>query len=277
MSKDAGKDNAPTHPHLTAEFFVWLWYAADRDGGNFNLDGLGVVDMWVEDRLSFRVPDEDKARAVLTGDDTASSAEARAALASGKIVRDLQLHLRHEEREYSVTLRGVHLDLAGLKFPAHSAEGEDGLLYERMFLYENAYAIVTGLYRMFARERTDLSWHSHTLPQIRAWVQQGEAAIPDAPDIDGIERSEAPAPRGPRPLTQRRPAAEAPSGPSAETNVTDANLDDTNAEGPDGAPDDAAAWAPTEADDAGEGEAEGEDELDELDELHDEDEDESAP
>jgi hypothetical protein len=149
-----------------------------------------------------------------------------------------------------------------------------------MFLYENAYAIVTGLYRMFARERTDLSWQSHTLPQIRAWVQQGEAAIPDAPDIDGIERSEAPAPRGPRPLTQRRPAAEAPSGPSAETNVTDANLDDTNAEGPDGAPDDAAAWAPTEADDAGEGEAVGDDEfdeLDELDELHDEDEDESAP
>ena len=210
MSKDAGKDNAPTHPHLTAEFFVWLWYAADRDSGTFNLDDLGVVDMWIEDRLSFRVPDEDKARAVLTGDDTASSAEARAALASGKVVRDLQLHLRHEEREYSVTLRGVHLDLAGLKFPAHSAEGEDGLLYERMFLYENAYAIVRGLYRQFARERTDLSWHSETLPQIRAWVQRGEAALPEEVDPDGIE---APA-RGPRPLTQRRPAADA--GEAAE-------------------------------------------------------------
>lgn len=268
MSKDAGKDNAPTHPHLTAEFFVWLWYAADRDGGNFNLDGLGMVDMWVEDRLSFRVPDEDKARAVLTGDDTASSAEARAALASGKIVRDLQLHLRHEEREYSVTLRGVHLDLAGLKFPAHSAEGEDGLLYERMFLYENAYAIVSGLYRMFARERTDLAWHSHTLPQIRAWVQRGESAIPEAPDIDGIERSSAPAPRGPRPLTQRRPGPEGAPEASAPDGEGEAESDAAGDPALDEAPE---AWGdPAREDEQGD-DAPGEDDRDDRDEDNEDD------
>jgi hypothetical protein len=184
--KDEPKEGQAAHPHLTAEFFVWLWFAADREGGTFNLDGIGVVDMWIEDRLSFRVVDEDKARVALSGEDTASSAEARAALASGKVVRDLQLHLRREEREYSVTLRGVHLDLCGLKLPAHASEGEDGLLYERMFLYEEAYAIVSALYRTFARERTSAAWHAETLPQIRAWVQRGEDALtpeedPDAP------------------------------------------------------------------------------------------------
>ena len=105
-------DNAAALPHLTAEFFVWLWFASEREGGTMDVgEGVGLIDFWVDERLSFRSPDEDKPRAVLTGENTSTSAEARAALASGKVVRDLQLHLRREEREYSVTLRGAHLDV----------------------------------------------------------------------------------------------------------------------------------------------------------------------
>ena len=78
----------------------------------------------------------------------------------------------------------MHLDLCGLKLPAHASEGEDGLLYERMFLYEEAYAIVSALYRTFARERTSAAWHAETLPQIRAWVQRGEDALPPEEDPD---------------------------------------------------------------------------------------------
>ena len=77
-----GENSAPALPHLTAEFFVWLWYASERDGGSMNLGAAGMCDVWVEERLSFRIPDEDKARAVLTGENTSSAPEARAALAS---------------------------------------------------------------------------------------------------------------------------------------------------------------------------------------------------
>jgi hypothetical protein len=162
---------APALPHLTIEFFVWLWYASDREGGTFQLgSGVGVADCWVDERLSFRLVDEDKARAVLTGEDTSSSAEAKAALASGKVVRDLQLHLRREEREYTVTLRGPHLDLAGLKLPPHEPSGEEELLYERMFLYEDIWATIGALYRRFAMERTSKAWHSTILPAMRAWA-----------------------------------------------------------------------------------------------------------
>ncbi len=185
MSKEPA---ANANPHLTAEFFVWLWYAADREGGTFDLgDPIGLVDMWVENRLSFRVPDEDKARAVLTGDDTAASPEARAALASGKVVRDLQLHLRREEREYSVTLRGANLDLAGLKLPPHATDGEAELLYERMFLYEDAWEVIGALYRMFARERTSDYWYQSLVPAIRAWAAGAPAGPSVRPKKEGEE------------------------------------------------------------------------------------------
>lgn len=171
----SGENSAPALPHLTAEFFVWLWYASERDGGTMNLGAAGVCDVWVEERLSFRIPDEDKARAVLTGENTSSAPEARAALASGKVVRDVQVHLRREEREYTVTLRGVNLDLAGVKYPGHSSEGEDELLYERMYLYEDLWFILQQLYQRFASERAAESWYTVTLPAIRRWVGGGDA------------------------------------------------------------------------------------------------------
>lgn len=171
----SAESSAPALPHLTAEFFVWLWYASERDGGTMNLGAAGVCDVWVEERLSFRIPNEDKARAVLTGENTSSAPEARAALASGKVVRDVQIHLRREEREYTVTLRGVNLDLAGVKFPSHSADGEDALLYERMYLYEDLWFSIQQLYQRFASERAAESWYTVTLPAIRRWVGGGDA------------------------------------------------------------------------------------------------------
>lgn len=158
-------------PHLSAEFFVWLWFTTEKEGGTLHLgDDPGTIDVWVDERLSFRAPDEDKVRAVMTGENTAVAPEARAALLSGKVVRDLQLHLRREEREYTVTLRGVHLDLSGAKLPAHAADGAEALVLERMFLYEELWFLVGALYRRFAEERTATNWRGETLPAIRAWA-----------------------------------------------------------------------------------------------------------
>lgn len=172
---DAG---TPTPVHLVTEFFVWLWYISERDGGQTALDGgsdgpAERVDVWVDERLSFRNPDDDKPRAVLTGENTATALEARAALAGGKVVRDLQVHVRREEREYTVTLRGPHLDLVGLKLPAGLAPTSDGgaeVFYERMYLYDDLWYVLSALYRRFARERTSPAWRTETLPGIRAWV-----------------------------------------------------------------------------------------------------------
>jgi len=165
----------PALPHLSTEFYIWLWYASERDGGTMKLsEEIGIVDVWIEQRLSFSGLSEQKSRAVVTGENTASSLEARAALATGKVVQELQLHLRREEREYTVTLKGINLDVSGAKLPPHAGEGEDGLLYERMYLYEDLWFIITGLYRRFAAERTASSW-TQTLEEIRAWVSGAEA------------------------------------------------------------------------------------------------------
>ena len=163
-------------PHLGPEFLSWLWYAVEREVGTIDLGGeLGRVDVWVDDRIAFRSREEDKPRTVLTGESPAHSLEARAALAGGKLVRELRLGLRRQEREYLVTLSGPSLQLKAAKLPPPGEGGSDALLYDRMFFYEELHFLVRSLLLKFARERCSDDWFSNTLPSIQSWVEGGEA------------------------------------------------------------------------------------------------------
>lgn len=176
-------EERPALPHLTSEFLVWLWYASERDQGRLELGGdEGSVDFWVDQRLAFRTPDEDKPKAVLTGDNPSATLEARAALAGGKIVQDLRLGLRRQGREYSLSIKGVHLDVAAAKLPTECKGGEDEVLYERMFLYEDLWFAVRALYRQFARERASADWASLHLPAMRGWAQGTGSAETEYPE-----------------------------------------------------------------------------------------------
>jgi hypothetical protein len=175
-------------PHLASEFFAWIWYTSEQKRGTLELgEGAGAVDFWVGSRISFRAVDEDKARAVVTGESPSTTLEARAALAGGKVVNDLRLVLRREEREYEVTLRGPYLDLHNVRLPAQvktaagaaEKENSDEILYERMYLYDELWFLLGALYARFAEERTGADWRTDTLPSLRAWVgrvRDGEGA-----------------------------------------------------------------------------------------------------
>lgn len=163
-------DAAPVLPHLTAEFLTWLWFASERDQGSFPLPEGGHFDAWVDDRLSFRTAEDDRPRAVLTGENPSGSLEARAALAGGKLVRDLRLGVRREDREYSLTLRGGTLDLQGAKLPGMFKGTEDEALFDRMFLLEELRWLVRVLFQCFAAERTGLIWEDEVLPRMQRWV-----------------------------------------------------------------------------------------------------------
>ena len=56
-------------------------------------------------------------RATVTGENAPQSPEARAALASGKVINDIQIQLKQTERAYSLSLKGEGMDISGLKLP----------------------------------------------------------------------------------------------------------------------------------------------------------------
>lgn len=161
----------PIPPHVASEFLVWLWWASEQDGAQFTLpDPVGAISCWVDDRLSFRRPDDTKVSAVLTGERPSDSLEARAALAGGKVVQELRVVVRRDDREFHATLRSPGLDLGGLKLPDILSEGEDERIYDRMFLYGEFMLVLSGLLQRFAEVRTGPTWAGEVMPALRQWL-----------------------------------------------------------------------------------------------------------
>ena len=172
-------DGGMIPPHLSSEFFIWLWYSSEEGSGSILFGEEGSeesIQYWIEDKISFRNPDAHKMRAVVLGENASNSLEARAALASGKVVNELQLHLRYDERDYSLRLSGPLLDMSAVKFPPHGVDEDDALLFERMYHYEELWQCLSHLYRHFAALRSGSAWPESILPGIRAWVGVSDSA-----------------------------------------------------------------------------------------------------
>lgn len=161
----------PVPPHLAGEFYLWLWWASEQRQARFDLPApVGTVHVWVDDRLAFRRPDETKVTAVLTGENPAASLEARAALAGGKVLQELRIGLRRDDREFVATLKGPGVFLGGLKVPGVLSEAAEEAVIDRMFLVEEVMLVVDGLLREFSAARASARWGIEVLPALRSWL-----------------------------------------------------------------------------------------------------------
>jgi hypothetical protein len=167
----AAAEALPVPPHLTSEFYAWLWWSSEAREGVFDLGGeAGRVEVWLDDRLAFRNPNDNKVSALMTGENPSQTLEARAALAGGKVLQDLRIGLRRDDREFSVTLKGAVIDLQRAKLPqAVEGSGEESL-YDRIFLYEELSFVLGALFRAFSDVRASDAWQDEVLPSIRQWV-----------------------------------------------------------------------------------------------------------
>lgn len=167
MSNEA----TPTPPHMAAELYLWLWWASEQQQARFDLpQPVGPVHVWVDSRLAFRRPDDTKVTATMTGENPATSLESRAALAGGKVLQELRVGIRRDDREFNVTLKGPGVFLGGLKVPQVLSEAAEEAVVDRMFLIEEAQLVVDGLIRAFATIRASDRWRTEVMPGIRAWL-----------------------------------------------------------------------------------------------------------
>lgn len=173
----AQDDVTPVVPHLAPEFYTWLWYRSDQQGGSFDLDGdVGRIELWVDDRLAFRVPGDKKVSAVLTGDNPAESLEAKAALYGGKVLHEVRLRIKRDDRDFAVNLKGPEMHLTRVSLPQTLQDTEEEAIYDRLFLYDELVFIIEGLFKAFTAERLGSAWAEETVPAMRAWVEGSAGA-----------------------------------------------------------------------------------------------------
>jgi len=162
----------PIPGHLASEFFVWLWWQAEERANEFSLGGdVGTIAIWVDERLSFRGQQETKATAVLTGENPSTTLEARAALAGGKVVQDIRVGMRRDDREFHVTLKSPGLDLSQVKFTQTLGDALEEAVYDRMSLYDELVHMLGAIFKEFCAIRVSAAWGSEVLPALRAWLE----------------------------------------------------------------------------------------------------------
>ena len=161
----------PILPHIASEFYAWLWWASENQGAVFELaEPAGQIEVWIDERLAFRNPDDTRVLAVMTGENPSATLEARAALAGGKVLQDLRIGVRRDDREFFVTLKGPAMHLQGLKLPAVVEQGGEEVIFERMHLYEELTLIVSALFRAWNQIRVSPAWGAEVLPALHEWI-----------------------------------------------------------------------------------------------------------
>ncbi|TVQ90932.1 MAG: hypothetical protein EA397_10565 [Deltaproteobacteria bacterium] len=162
----------PTPTTLGSEFYLWLWWRSEEEAGRFDVGESGErIELFVDDRLAFRIPGETKVTAVLTGDNASESVEAKAALFGGKILQELRVRLRRDDRDFVVTLKGPEVHLTRVKLPQVLGDNEFEAILDRMSSYDELVWLVGELFTAFGRERASDAWTQDIEPRLRAWVE----------------------------------------------------------------------------------------------------------
>lgn len=118
--------------------------------------------LWLDNKLVLRDLDdvETPGTTTMVGAAPSASPEARMTMNSGKRPVEARLGLRRGEHEWFFTLRvgPGGLDLNGMKLPIEVKEGQEEMIYERMFLLDILTSAVRGLFCQFFEVRTSDDW-----------------------------------------------------------------------------------------------------------------------
>ena len=169
-SFDVHPGDHPASFFLGKEFLLWLWWMSEKSYGAVEVDAIGPVEFWIDDRIQFRTEGDQPQISDLKGGQPSATQEARSAIQAGKIVESARIGMRVGEREYVLALKGETLELAGLKLPTEVQDGLDERIYERMFLLDEVQGILDALFYRFVDLRLDPEWQRQTLEPMKEWV-----------------------------------------------------------------------------------------------------------
>ena len=163
-------------PWLAGEFLLWLWYRSERDFSTFDLGDKGQVDLWIDDRLVFLTPDEQKVTSTFRGGAPSTLPEAKLSILSGKRIVEATVGMRRGEHEWRFMVRatGGELLLSGVKIPAVVKQGGEEMVYERMYLLDAVEDTLGTLFARFFDVRTSSRWREDEWPALNRWLLGGE-------------------------------------------------------------------------------------------------------
>ena len=147
-------------------------------GGSVDLPGKGDVLVVFEKHMLLEYGEGDSnEKLICTGLQTELQ-EARTGLRMGKKLEQARIQLVLGEYEFNFTMAAALMEFRNVKLPKTAgteSSGQDnpeeteGMVLERIFLFEQLVGIVNDLFRLFLERRTSSLWLDE-VAQVRKWV-----------------------------------------------------------------------------------------------------------
>ena len=163
---------------LGQEFLTWLWWKSEERGGSVEIPEFGDITVVFEKHMLLEYGEgEYSEKLVCTGLQTELK-EARTGLLMGKKLEQARIQIVKDTYEWNFTLGAGLFEFRNVRLPKTAAteqgagnreEETEGMILERVFLFEELVRIVNDLFRLFLKVRITSGW-SAELQTIRGWV-----------------------------------------------------------------------------------------------------------
>ena len=163
---------------LGQEFLTWLWWKSEERGGSVEIPGFGDITVVFEKHMLLEYGEgEYSEKLVCTGLQTELK-EARTGLLMGKKLEQARIQIVKDTYEWNFTLGAALFEFRNVRLPktaateqggGNSDEETEGMILERVFLFEELVRIINDLFRLFLKVRITSDW-SAELQTIRGWV-----------------------------------------------------------------------------------------------------------
>ncbi|HIQ38136.1 MAG TPA: hypothetical protein EYH36_09135 [Desulfocapsa sulfexigens] len=165
------------------EFLTWLWWKSEERGGVVALPGEGDIVVVFEKHMLLEYGEGDDNESLICRGLQTELQEARTGLVMGKKLEQARIQLVYNDYEWNFTMAAALMEFRNVKLPKTGGESGDdnnpeereGMILERIFLFEELIRLVLDLFRLFLRVRGNDGWRDE-LVKIREWVNKAEKA-----------------------------------------------------------------------------------------------------
>jgi recombination associated protein RdgC len=165
------------------EFLTWLWWKSEERGGVVALPDEGDIVVVFEKHMLLEYGEGDNNESLICRGLQTELQEARTGLVMGKKLEQARIQLVYNDYEWNFTMAAALMEFRNVKLPKTGAESgndnnpeeREGMVLERIFLFEELIRLVLDLFRVFLTVRVGDDWRDELL-KIREWVNKAERA-----------------------------------------------------------------------------------------------------
>jgi len=165
---------------LGQEFLTWLWWKSEERGGTIALPAIGDVTVVFEKHMLLEFGEGESSEKIICSGLQAELQEARTGLQMGKKLEQARIVIGHKNYEFSFTLAAALMEFRNVRLPKTEATESDrgenpeeveGVILERIFLFEELIRLVNVIFLSFLQVRLGEEWRDELI-KVRAWIHK---------------------------------------------------------------------------------------------------------